>query len=79
MPSSTDIRNLFIKEIEHSPINVLKSVFDYLIFLKQKHMKEKNKPLNVREEQENYSTISEKKFSEIWDNDEDAVYDQFAK
>jgi hypothetical protein len=76
--TSQNIRSLFIKEIKQSPIDMIKSVYDYFVFLKQKVYSE-NSPSQVMEKEDAYNILSEKKFAEIWDNDEDAIYDKFAK
>lgn len=75
---SPNIRNLFIKEIKQSPIDVIKSVYDYFNFLKQKiYLKNKHSP--ARKNEKAYSILSENKFNDIWDNNDDAIYDKFIK
>jgi len=57
---------------------MIKSVYDFFIFIKQK-VYLANKPSQAMGKKNGYSTLSEKKFIEIWDNDADAIYDKFAR
>ncbi|MBN2543023.1 hypothetical protein JXI42_09185 [bacterium] len=59
-----DIKEIFIEFVKNTPDNIINELFQYYLFL-------------IHKEGEGFSTLSEAKFREIWDNDEDEVYDKF--
>ena len=61
------VKELIKKEIEKIPDNLAQEVYDFILFLENK--KEKN---NLTKASQELSTVS---FQKIWDNEEDAIYD----
>ena len=59
----------FIHELEQSPLELVLEVRDFFQFLKSTN--------RWQEEMNSFSQLSEPVFQKIWDNEEDAVYDQF--
>jgi hypothetical protein len=61
------VKELIINEIDRLPENVLVEVYDFIQFLEVK----KRRNLLAKASQE----LSAPSFQKIWDNEEDAVYD----
>ncbi len=61
------VKEMIKNEIEKLPENILQEVFDFIQFLENK----KEKALLVKASQE----LSAASFEKVWDNEEDAVYD----
>lgn len=59
----------FIHELEESPLELVLEVRDFFQFLKSTS--------RWQEETDSFSQLSEPAFQKIWDNEEDAVYDEF--
>ncbi len=68
MPASMQIKEHFIEELKTSPLELVQEVYDYFEFLKLKYTKPEN---------QEFSRLSEPAFRDIWDNEEDAIYDRF--
>ena len=63
------LKNNLISELRKAPIGIIKETYNYFEYLKKKAFRiDENKAM---------SGLSVKKFNEIWDNEEDAVYDKF--
>ena len=58
----------FITLLRRLPIEKVKEVFDFANFLKEKAETERTR-IKVAQK------LSEKSFAKVWDNDEDAAYD----
>lgn len=56
-----------VEILEHLSPERIAEVADFIEFLKQKDQEN-----SLRED---FANISEKKFAQVWDNDEDAAYD----
>ena len=54
-------------------------VFDFVEFLRQKHVTSKNKAKLVREDAEYWTALSQVSVQKIWDNEEDDVYNELLK
>ncbi|MBI3599837.1 MAG: toxin-antitoxin system, antitoxin component, Xre family protein [Nitrospinae bacterium] len=61
------VKEVVKNEIDRLPEDILVEVFDFIKFLETK----KERDLLVKNSQE----LSMKSFKKIWDNEEDAVYD----
>ncbi len=61
------VKEMIKNEIEKLPENVLHEVFDFIQFLENK----RERTLLVKASQD----LSRTSFKKIWDNEEDAVYD----
>ena len=61
------VKEMIKNEIEKLPENILQEVLDFIQFLENK----KEKALLVKASQE----LSAASFEKVWDNEEDAVYD----
>ncbi|HHT9138593.1 MAG TPA: DUF2281 domain-containing protein [Candidatus Wunengus sp. YC60] len=61
------VKEIIKKEIDRLPENLLSEVFDFIQFLESK--REKN--ILVKASQD----LSAPSFQKIWDNEEDAIYD----
>ncbi|OGW03131.1 MAG: hypothetical protein A2Z59_13645 [Nitrospinae bacterium RIFCSPLOWO2_02_39_17] len=61
------VKEVVKNEIDRLPEDILVEVFDFIKFLETK----KERDLLVKNSQE----LSTKSFKKIWDNEEDAVYD----
>lgn len=61
------VKEMIKNEIEKLPENVLHEVFDFIQFLENK----RERTLLVKASQD----LSRASFKKIWDNEEDAVYD----
>ena len=68
MSAQAQMTEILIEELKSSPRELVKEVYDYFEFLKLKLLKQ---------EQQSFSLLSEHVFQDIWDNEEDAVYDKF--
>jgi hypothetical protein len=62
------VRELIKNEIDRVPEEILPEIFNFIQFLELK--KEKDVLAKA------FQNLSEKSFDKIWDNDEDAVYDE---
>ena len=62
-----DIREKLLDRIKHAELSeqMLKETLDFIQLLENK------------EEESAFSRLSEKRLNKIWQNEEDAVYDQF--
>lgn len=56
-----------IEKLEHLPPERLAEVEDFIDFLKQRD--------NAQRLSHNFTQASESSFSKVWDNDDDAIYD----
>lgn len=54
-------------------------VFDFVEFLRQKYVTNKNKAKLVREDAEYWTALSQVSVQKIWDNEEDDVYNELLK
>jgi hypothetical protein len=54
-------------------------VFDFVEFLRQKYVTKKNKAKHVREDAEYWTALSQVSVQNIWDNEEDDVYNELLK
>ena len=64
--------------IQHFPPELQREVADYVEFLRQKHRIKQSEDAE-RRLTEAYTTLSAESLKEIWDNDEDAVYDRYKR
>ena len=63
------IKNNLISELRKAPISIIKETYNYFEYLKKKAIR-----IN---DIKAISRLSEEKFNEIWNNEEDSVYDRF--
>jgi len=68
MPEGLVVKQYLINELKNAPISLIKEIYHYFEYLKEKLQEDEIKSI---------SRLSEKKFSEIWNNDKDSVYDKF--
>ena len=61
------VKEMIKKEIDRLPENLLSEVFDFIQFLESK----REKSILVKASQD----LSASAFQKIWDNEEDAIYD----
>ena len=62
------VREMIKSEIDRMPDDILPEILDFIQFLEQK----KEKGILA----EACQNLSKKSFDKIWDNDEDAIYDE---
>ena len=60
-------------EIEDSKVDIVLNIIDNL----KSYVISKYEIVKQNSEQKDFIKLSDKSFSKIWDNDEDAVYDRF--
>ena len=68
--------------VERFPPNLQREVADYVDFLQQKLSRIPSKEEKAKEERqltEDFMLLSSEALKEIWDNDEDAIYDRYKK
>lgn len=54
-------------------------VFDFVAFLQQKYVTKETKTKHVREDAEYWTALSQTSVQNIWDNEEDDIYNELLK
>lgn len=66
--TGAQIKEHLLNELKNAPLEFIIEIHDYFEFLKFK---------TIHQEDEVFSQLSEQSFHDIWDNEEDAIYDKF--